>query len=75
METAYIVYDKNLGCRKLIFSPEGSFICFVLVEETEESLYNQYGSGIMVGDVIYSFERARNYKILKINQYHGRGDR
>lgn len=68
MESAYIIYDKNLGCRKLVFStPENSPLAFVSVEETELELFSQYSTGIMVGDVIYSFDRAKNYKILKIN--------
>ena len=68
MESAYIIYDKNFGCRKLVFSaPEYSYMCFVLVEETEYILNAQFDGGIMVGDVVYSFDRAKNYKILKIN--------
>lgn len=68
MELGYIVYDKNLGCRKLVFSiPENSPLAFVEVEETELELFSQYSTGIMVGDIIYSFDNAKNYKILKIN--------
>ena len=42
-------------------------MCFVLVEETEDILNAQFDGGVMVGDVVYSFDRAKNYKILKIN--------
>jgi len=63
-----VCQDKNLGYRKLVFSaPEYSYMCFVLVEETEDILNAQFDGGIMVGDVVYSFDRAKNYKILKIN--------
>lgn len=45
----------------------GSYITTVIVEETSEELYNQFEGGVMVEDVIYSFDRNKNYKILKVN--------
>lgn len=67
MEAAYLIHDRNLGCRILKFEMTGSYITTVIVEETSEELYNQFEGGVMVEDVIYSFDRNKNYKILKVN--------
>lgn len=67
MEQAYVVIDKNLGCRVLRFSPEGSYVTKVLVKKTEKSLHHQFNGGVCEQDVLYSKERGENFEIIKMN--------
>lgn len=66
-EEAYVIIDKNLGCRVLRFTPEGSFVTKVYVQETNEGLHHQYVGGVSEGDVLYSVEKRKNYKVVKMN--------
>lgn len=67
IERAYLVSDKNLGCRVLRFDKEWAFICPVdVVEDDDAELYSQFSTGALEGDVLFSHERRKNYKIVKI---------